>query len=201
MELFFKQLHHFDKDITLAINSLHSSVSDFIWIIFSNKYIWILLYLAVLVFLFKNIGWKKALIVTISIVLTITCCDQLSNFTKEFFGRLRPCWDGDMIAGGLHILEGKGNLYGFYSAHAANALGFASCSYFGFKWNDLSQRYNYKRYCWLIFIWGTLVGISRIFVGKHFLGDVIVGLAVGFIIGLFWAWITNKLCNKIPQNK
>ncbi|MBQ7221983.1 MAG: phosphatase PAP2 family protein [Bacteroidales bacterium] len=196
MELFFRQLHHIDKDVTLAINSLNCPASDFVWTVFSNRFIWAILYVAVLFFLFRNLGWKKALIVTASVILTITCCDQLANFTKEFFARLRPCWDGDMIAGSLHLLEDKGNLYGFYSAHAANAMGFAASTFWGFRWNDNVKR-KYRVYGWCIFIWAALVGISRIFVGKHFTGDVLVGFAVGLAFGLFWAWVAKKGCERV----
>lgn len=179
---FWGTLEQADKTATLAINSLNSPVTDFIWQVFSDKEIWYPLYLAVLIFLFVRLGWKKALIVTLSCVLTVVICDQLANFTKEFFGRLRPCWDDWMTANGLHLLEYKGNYHGFYSAHAANAFGFAICSWLGFR-ND--GRLRWRGYGWGICIWGLLVGISRIFVGKHFLGDVIVGFIVGALAG--WA--------------
>ncbi|MCQ2074783.1 MAG: hypothetical protein MJY77_06280 [Bacteroidaceae bacterium] len=48
------------------------------WMLFSNKEIWVVLYLAVLVFLFRNLGWRRAMIGLLSIVLTIVCCDQLT---------------------------------------------------------------------------------------------------------------------------
>lgn len=187
--------HHLDKDITLAINSVHCVVSDFIWQIFSNKEIWFVLYFIVLLFLFRNLGWKKAIVAVLAIVLTIVCCDQFANFTKAYFERLRPCWDADMIAGGLHELEGKGNLYGFYSAHAANAMGFAVSSAMLFK-SDRNLLRNYTGYTVCIIIWALLVGFSRIFVGKHFFGDVMVGFAVGAIFGSIFAGIASKFIRK-----
>ena len=36
-------------------------------------------------------------------------------------------------------------------------------------------------------IWAILVGISRVFVGKHFLGDVLVGFMVGAFFGILFA--------------
>lgn len=189
----FQYLHHVDKDVTLAINSCNSPFTDYIWQIFSDKEIWYVLYLIVLVMLFVRLGWKKGLAVTISCILCVVACDQFANFTKDFFERLRPCWDGEMLDRGLHILEGKGNLYGFYSAHAANALGFAACSFFGFR-ND--RRSRYRSYGWGIFIWALLVGISRVFVGKHFFGDVMVGFAVGLLFGWGLAAITSLVIRK-----
>ena len=194
-----RQAHHIDQDVTLAINALHCPATDAVWQVFSNKEIWFVLYAAVLVFLYIRLGWKRATIAVLACVLTIVFCDQLANFTKAYFERLRPCWDQNMVDGGLHILEGKGNLYGFYSAHAANAMGFAACSYFCFR-ND--KTHTYRIYGWCIFIWAILVGMSRVFVGKHFFGDVCVGFAVGLLAG--WAlamlgrWIIGRLRLSAP---
>ncbi len=177
-------LEQADKTATLAINSLHSTLSDSIWVTFSDKEIWYPLYFVVLVFLFIRLGWKKAIVVTLACVLTIVACDQFANFTKAFFERHRPCWDAFMAGHGLHLLEGRGNLYGFYSAHAANAIGFAVCSSLGFTNASNFKPLAHKEYAWGILIWALLVGISRIFVGKHFLGDVLVGFAIGSL----FAW-------------
>ena len=179
---FWGALEQADKTATLAINSLHSPATDIIWQTFSDKEIWYPLYFIVLVFLFARLGWKKALAVTLSCVLTIVVCDQLANFTKEFFGRLRPCFDEYMLSSGLHEIGGKSEYYnlGFYSAHAANSFGFAISSWLGFR-ND--SRLRYRGYGWGICIWAFLVSLSRIFAGQHFLGDIIVGTAVGILAG------------------
>ena len=191
---FLQSCHHIDKDVTLAINSLNSQFTDAIWQVFSNKEIWFILYFAVFIFLIRNLGWKKALVLTASIALTIVCCDQLGNVSKDYFERLRPCWDADMMAAGLHTLEGFGNKYGFYSAHAANAMGFAVCSLMAFR-NDRSR--NYDIYVWSILVWGFCVGISRVFVGKHFLGDVMVGFAVGILFGYFFGRLATLVLKRL----
>ncbi|MCQ2181368.1 MAG: phosphatase PAP2 family protein [Bacteroidales bacterium] len=189
---FFRQLHHIDKDITLAINSIHCPASDFIWGIFSDREIWFVLYAIVAVFLFRNLGWKRALISIAAIVLTIVCCDQLANFTKAFFERLRPCCDGEMMSRGLRQLEGCGHKieYGFYSAHAANSMGFAVGSYLAFR-NDRTRKYGIYGIC--IILWAVLVGLSRVFVGKHFFGDVMVGFAVGAAVAAVLSLIAGKV--------
>lgn len=197
---FIQEAHHFDKDITLAINSLHSPISDSVWMVFSNKEIWYILYLAVLVMFFYRLGWKKALVALLACVLCIVVCDQTCNLFKDSVQRLRPCLDGEMISHGLHILERAGarNLYGFFSAHAANAMGFAACSLMCFRM-DKSRKHNTYGIC--IFIWAILVGISRVFVGKHFLGDVICGFAFGLAAGLLIGYLACYLGNRFIQRE
>lgn len=191
---FLQSCHHIDKDVTLAINSLHCPFTDAVWQLFSDRDIWFIMYFIVLVFLIRNLKWKNGIIAVLSIVLTIVICDQMGNVCKEFFERLRPCWDADMIAGGLHTLEGFGNKYGFYSAHAANAMGFAVSSLMAFR-NDSTRRYNI--YGIWILLWGFLVGMSRVFVGKHFFGDVMVGFAVGILVGYMMGLLARTVIRKI----
>lgn len=191
---FWQEIHQLDQQATLFLNSMHCCISDSVMQFFSNIPVWIPLYVAVVVFLFIRLGWKKALVVTVSLALTFGLCDQFSNLIKDTVGRLRPCHDEWMIDGGLRMLEGKGGLFGFFSAHAANAFGFAICSLRGFR-ND--SRLRYRGYAWGIFIWAALVSISRISVGKHYLGDVIIGTMVGLVFGLAMSaaasWIIRKM--------
>lgn len=177
-------LQNADRTATLAINSFHSPFSDAIWTVFSDREAWYPLYLIVMVFLFIRLGWKKALVVIAACILTIVVCDQFANFTKAFFARFRPCWDSSVAGRGLHLLEGRGNFYGFYSAHAANAVGFAVCSILGFNNARRVEKKTHRAYMCCIIAWALLVGISRIFAGKHFLGDVLTG----FIVGSLFAW-------------
>lgn len=183
-----------DKSVTLALNSLHCPFSDSMWMLFSDREIWFVMYFIVAVFLFLRLGWKRALVVAASIALTVTCCDQLANFTKEYFARLRPCEDPEMIERGIRCIVGRYDLYGFYSAHAANAICFSVSSLLGFRLNDRNRKY--LIYGWAIVVWGLMVGFSRVFVGKHFLGDVLTGFAVGvlfaFIFSYLAAWINRK---------
>ncbi len=41
-----------------------------------------------------------------------------------------------------------------------------------------------------------LVAVSRIFVGKHYLGDVVVGAAIGIITGYFVGMLTRYLVQR-----
>ena len=185
------QLHALDRELTLAINSLHCTVFDYLWLLFSNREIWFVMYAVVVFFLFRRLGWRRALLWVVAIVLMIVCCDQGSNLVKDLVARWRPCKDPYMLDRGLWVLEGGGK-YGFYSSHAANALAFAIGSAMALR-SDGSRCTAYT--VW-IYCWAVLVGISRVFVGKHFFGDVLAGFLAAtvfaLLIGKFTLWLTRR---------
>lgn len=189
-------MEELDQVITLYINSLNSGITDWIWMTFSNKFIWFPFYLLVLVFIFKRLGWKKGGIVALSLVLMVLATDQFANLIKNSVCRYRPSHNEWMLQNGLHLLEDAGSMFGFYSAHAANSFGFAVTSLMGFR-NDKSRKYN--GYAWCVFIWASMVAISRVFAGKHFLGDVLVGIVAGLIFGYIFGFIARKIITSLES--
>ena len=201
--MFWQNVHHLDQQLTLAINSWNSAVTDPIWAFLSMKLVWVPLYVAILALIIWKLGWKKGGILVLGAVLTIVFCDQFANLIKFSVARIRPLHDDFMVSNGLNILE-LGGGYSFFSAHAANSFGLAACTWFGLKkcLKDSPDPVNakiVKWYGWFMFTWASLVAISRIFVGKHYLGDVIVGtivgLAFGCSLGIAVSMINRKLQN------
>ena len=192
MSTIWQTLEQADKLATLEINSWNSAITDPIWAFLSDIPVWIPMYVIIVVFLIQRLGWKKGIIVVAAAALTFGFCDQSSNFIKALTERLRPCNDPYMIHNGLHILE-KGGVYGFFSAHAANTFGLATSTSIGFR---IDKRLKYKGYVAWIYTWATLVALSRIFVGKHFLGDVIVGTMVGLIAGYAFGSLAKSVIKR-----
>ena len=54
-----------------------------------------------------------------------------------------------------------------------------------------------KAYGWWMFFWAFMVAVSRIFVGKHYLGDVLVGILVGSLAGYCFARLAGCFCRKL----
>ena len=193
-------LHRVDQDLTLSVNSLSAPWSDGFWTMMSDIKFWIPAYVLCAFFLFRHLGWKKALFVLASAALAFALCDQVSNLVKHSVSRLRPCYSFPMLDGGLNVLEKRGGFYGFFSAHAANAFAFATCMILGFS-NDKSHTYSAFNACALI--WATLVSISRVFVGKHYLGDILigtlVGITIGYLIGSLSNYLIRKYLDRVPS--
>ena len=208
--MFWTKIHNIDQLLTLEINSWHSFITDPIWAFFSDKFVWAPMYAAIIALLIWKLGWKRGLMVLAGALLTFAFCDQFSNLIKHAVGRIRPLHDEFMIAQGLHVLE-RGGGYSFFSAHSANSFGLAFSTFVGMKRCLCVSRTStevsdtalhaempkwLKAYGWWMFFWAFMVAVSRIFVGKHYLGDVIVGILVGSLAGWLFARLAGWLCKK-----
>ncbi|MCD4773489.1 MAG: phosphatase PAP2 family protein [Bacteroidales bacterium] len=171
-----------DEELFLLINGFHNSFGDFIMFWMSEKFIWIPLYLFFVYLIYRQYK-LKTLIVLIFVAIMITFSDQISvHLFKNIFQRLRPCHDPGLMDL-FHIVKDKcGGQYGFISSHAANTF---AISVFLIK---LIGR-KYKYFTILIMVWAILISYSRIYLGVHFPGDVIIGAFFGAFLGWFFNWL------------
>jgi undecaprenyl-diphosphatase len=177
-----------DSHLFLFLNGLHNQLFDTVMFYVSWKYTWVPLYLFVLILIFNKYKFKYGLIIFFSFVFLIALSDQTSvKLFKEVFLRLRPCYDPE-IQGMVHYLNLPGSKYGFISSHAANSFAFAFLS---------SKLLNIKVYTRPIFFWAVLVSYSRIYLGVHFPGDVIIGACWGIFIGAVVYTVLKKI---VPLN-
>ena len=166
-------LKNIDTQLFLAINGSGSPFLDFPMIWLSHKYIWIPMYAVMLYFLIRKTQWKSYIPI-IGIILLITLTDQItSGFMKPFFERFRPCHE-PLLSGLVEIIHGCGGPYGFASGHAANSFGIAFFFHFIFQ----------NKYTRVLLVWAFLVSYSRIYLGVHYPGDVIVGGTIGWLIAM-----------------
>lgn len=189
----WQELHHLDQQVTLEINSWNSPITDPIWQFFSDIPVWIPLYFLIVAGLIWRLGWKKGIIMTLAAVATFGFCDQFSNFIKDIVCRIRPLNDVFMLENGLNVLEGATRSFSFFSAHSANTFGLATSTLIGFR---IDKRLKYNGYAAGIFTWATLVALSRIFVGKHYLGDILAGALIGAAAGYIFASLARLIIRK-----
>ncbi len=200
--MFWKEIHHIDQLLTLKINSWNCNITDPIWQLFSNIPIWIPMYVLIIAMLIWRLGWKKGLIITLAAAATFGFCDQFSNLIKELVARVRPLNDEFMITNGLNVLEKGSRSFSFFSAHAANAFGLATSTVIGLRLDtrlfpDTGKLapWGQAYICWMYF-WAGMVAISRVFVGKHYLGDVLAGSMIGAAVGFIFSYTAIIIIRK-----
>lgn len=191
--MFWEHIHKFDQNLTLEINSWDSPVTDPVWQFFSDIPVWIPMYVLIVACLIWRLGWKKGLIMTLAAVATFGFCDQFSNLIKDLVCRVRPLNDAYMLENGLNVLEGASRSFSFFSAHSANAFGLATSTLIGFR---LDKRLKYKGYATWMFFWASMVALSRVFVGKHYMGDILAGALIGAAAGFAFASIAKNIITR-----
>lgn len=178
-----------DQQVTLWLNSLHTPWTDPFWVFMSGIKVWFPMYAAVAALLIWRLGWKKGLVAVGAIAMAFILNEQVNNLIKGIVCRVRPCNDPFMLASGLHVLE-EGGGWSFPSGHANNSFGFAVGSALCLK---MDRKMNWNWYSAFIFTWAALVGISRIMVARHYLGDVIVGALLGSLMAYVWVIVAQVI--------
>ena len=167
-------LKHLDEQLTLAINSLNSPFFDVFMSGISGRFIWIPFYALLMYFLVRQYN-KQIWIKIIFLVILVFMSDQTSVLFKNFFERLRPCHNPE-IGHLMHLVNGRcGGLYGFVSSHATNVFALATFLFFQMR----------QRYPWIVwmFLWAALISYSRVYLGVHYVGDIIFGALWGSFVG------------------
>jgi undecaprenyl-diphosphatase len=141
--------------------------------LFTITQVWVPFYLIILVIIAKKYG-KKSLFIFIAVTLLILFADQFAGILKHSIKRLRPSNDPE-ISQLAHLFYNTGGLYGFVSAHAANAFSFATFSLLLFK---------NRWYTIFIIPWALIIAYTRIYLGVHYPGDILGGAILGILIGI-----------------
>ena len=183
-----------DKQLLCSLNRWGTPEADSLWLVITNELSSIPLYAFLLYLCFKYFHWKRVLLILVFIALLITTTDQLANVFKHGFQRLRPCHDESLIGQMRMVI--CGGKYGFFSAHAANTMAIAV--FFSYL-----LRKNARYIVTLLLCWSVIVSYSRIYLGVHFPGDVLVGWIFGILLATLYYFLflyTEKRL-KIPTRE
>lgn len=164
-----------ERDLFLLLNSPHTPFFDnFMWL-YSQIWSWLPFYIVLFGILVYKKTWKESLLIIAAIILLVLLCDQISShICKPYFHRFRPTHHPDFENIVKTVFGYRGGSYGFISGHATNSFGFAVF---------LSLVFRNKYLTFILFLFASINAYSRIYLGVHFISDIVAGAIVGSIIG------------------
>lgn len=187
-----EKILHYEHDLFFALNGSNSVVLDhFMWL-YSGQMVWVPVVMLIVAILVYKKDWRNSLMILAAIVLTLVACDQLSSgIIKPLFCRLRPTHHplfADKVA---TVFNYRGGKYGFISGHAANAFGLATF---------LALFFRYALLSWTIYLWAAVTAYSRIYLGVHFISDVVPGMIAGIALGYLVYCQYRRIHKKMTDN-
>lgn len=193
-----EHLDAWDRSLFLAINGLHSSFSDAVMSQVSEPLTWIPVYLLLLFLLKQRFGWNGLAWSVPVIALMVLCSDSGSVVLfKNTVQRLRPS-HVEALNGSIHLLTDdkgeilRGGSFGFVSSHASNHFAIAVFM-IGVLHGSL------RGLAPVLIGWAVVIGYSRIYLGMHYPGDVLVGALYGVLIGWSFALLHTGVMMRIQR--
>lgn len=170
-----------DQELFMYLNSKNTPWLDPVMMLLSTYTAWFTLcILAIIYMIYKSHkeGVKGALFLAGGLII-----NTVSNLVvKYMFMRPRPGQE-DLLKDLIRQLEDPGSSYSFFSAHSSNSFCLAVFTTLWFK---------NKIYGIAIFAWALAVAYSRIYVGKHYPLDVVVGILFGLLTGYISYWLYSR---------
>ena len=157
-----------DTMVFLTVNSHHNAYFDSVMWLVSGKLIWVPMYVSLFFVLLKNYSYKVVFAILLAIGVVILFTDSFTaQVIRPWVCRLRPSNLDNPMSSMVHIVDGyRGGAYGFPSNHASNTWGLA------FFITFLFRRY---KLTFFFFLWALLVCYSRMYLGVHYFGDLLIG--------------------------
>lgn len=157
-----------DTMVFLTVNSHHNAYFDSVMWLVSGKLIWVPMYVSLFFVLLKNYSYKVVFAILLAIGVVFLFTDSFTaQVIRPWVCRLRPSNLDNPMSSMVHIVDGyRGGAYGFPSNHASNTWGLA------FFITFLFRRY---KLTFFFFLWALLVCYSRMYLGVHYFGDLLIG--------------------------
>ncbi len=182
-----------ERDLFFMLNGSDSQLlDDWMWTV-SGRFVWIPLILIILFLFFYRTPHKQALVVTLFFILVFVLSDQLSSgICKPFFERFRPTHHPDFKELVDMVNGYRGGKYGFISGHATNSFGIALF---------LSLLFRHRGVTLTALSWAALNSYTRIYLGVHFISDIVAGMLAGSLLAFLLYQLMMLLMHRLPATQ
>lgn len=186
-------LNHIDMAMTVALNFDGGEVADSAAMCLSSNLAWIpwgLLFTYKVMRNSRHDVWRTVTII-LGLAITVALCDQLSaSVLKPLFERPRPSHDAAICHLLHYVGDYRGGAYGFVSSHATNAFG---ASIYTIRF------FRRKVFAVSIMAFSALVCYSRVYLGVHYVGDVVCEALLGISLGIAIGKVTTTVLRDSRQ--
>ena len=175
-----------DKQWLLAVNGSDSVFLDSVVKTLTTATTWIPLYVALIYVVVKNSdSLRKVFIILGCALLCVFLAGSLDDMiVKPLVARWRPARDPD-IGLSVDIVNGyRGGRFGFFSAHASNTFSLAVFLFWLIRSRVLSIA---------LVAWSLVNCWTRMYLGVHYPGDILVGLLWGAVVGTGVWMLYNRM--------
>ena len=171
-----EEIIQFDKHLLLLLNGSDSMFLDYLVLILTNAKTWIPLYLGLLYVVIKtNHNTKEVFYILAAAGLCVLFAGTVDDvIVKPLVARWRPTHDPE-IGMLVDVVDGyRGGNYGFFSAHASNTFSIALF---------FSLLMRQRLFTIFMVSWSLINCWTRLYLGVHYPGDILVGLLWGSLVG------------------
>lgn len=169
-----------DREIFLLINSWNATWVNPFMVFISGQVIWLPFIGFIFYLAYTKTEKKTFSLFILFMLLGLIASDVTSSYIlKNIFQRLRPCRVPEIKALINNFGQRCGGRFGFVSSHSANSI-------FVLIFSFLVLEFKSKKIYFLVLI-PIMVGLSRIYLGVHYPGDVLGGIFVGTLWALILA--------------
>ena len=188
-----EQIDSLDRTATLWVNGSQNLLWDHAILVATSTWIWVPLGLVLLWLLWRDVPRRQFWLAVGLLVLGIYVADNLSaSVFKPIFKRWRLTQDPVYMYAVDVVRNYRGGRYGFFSAHAANTFTVATFLALLIRHRGLSL---------LMMSWALLNCYTRLYLGVHYVGDILVGTICGLLVGWGCYRLFCRLAHRQSEDK
>ncbi len=187
---FITFLADLDSDLLLALNGMHTPWLDGVMMFITKKWLWIGLSSLMAIAVFRAGGAKRGFMCIIGLAVALAISDQVcASLLRPMIERMRPSNLANPISEYVHVVDNyRGGRFGFPSCHGATTM--ATVVF-------LSLYFRRRAVTLSLVAWSLVVCYTRVYLGVHYPGDILVGMLIGSMAALIGYVAYRNLC-RIP---